>query len=189
DPVRLTALWRELAQRAGDYFSSAGFDTGEVTANYQLNMRYPGQNWVLTFTVEVSRGLDDLSFIDSAIGQRAIEAFNARHMAEYGHIREDEMPEITGVRLATTIETESPVIGRGFTATARLAQACDTRRANLGEGFSQTNVFRGADLQPGHEVCGPAIIEESFTTIVVSPGWRAVVDDSGDYELRQEQAL
>jgi len=30
---------------------------------------------------------------------------------------------------------------------------------------------------------GPAIIEESFTTVVVYPGWRAVLDQSGDYVL------
>jgi N-methylhydantoinase A len=29
----------------------------------------------------------------------------------------------------------------------------------------------------------PAIIEETFTTIVVYPGWEARVDDAGDYEL------
>jgi len=32
-------------------------------------------------------------------------------------------------------------------------------------------------------VVGPAIIEESFTTIVVYPGWQCRVDDDGDYEL------
>jgi len=32
-------------------------------------------------------------------------------------------------------------------------------------------------------VASPAIIEESFTTIVVYPGWKARVDDAGDYEL------
>jgi N-methylhydantoinase A len=30
---------------------------------------------------------------------------------------------------------------------------------------------------------GPSIIEETFTTIVVYPGWTARVDDAGDYEL------
>jgi N-methylhydantoinase A len=29
----------------------------------------------------------------------------------------------------------------------------------------------------------PAIIEETFTTIVVYPGWKAQLDDAGDYEL------
>ena len=34
--------------------------------------------------------------------------FNERHMAEYNHIREGEVPEVTGVRLATHVPTASP---------------------------------------------------------------------------------
>jgi N-methylhydantoinase A len=38
-------------------------------------------------------------------------------------------------------------------------------------------------------VTGPAIIEETFTTIVVYPGWKAEVDDAGDYELTRVAPL
>ena len=58
-----------------------------------------------------------------------------------------------------------------------------TRRANLGQGFGDVPVYLGSDLRPGHRVPSPAIIEETFTTIVVYPGWSALVDASGDYEL------
>jgi N-methylhydantoinase A len=104
-------------------------------------------------------------------------------MEEYGHIREDEVPEITGVRLQTSVATASPLVTHGFNAPTRLARVAKTRRANLGGGYQETDVFIGAALEPGHEIIGPAIIEETFTTIVVSPGWRALVDDAGDYEL------
>ena len=40
-----------------------------------------------------------------------------------------------------------------------------------------------------HRVPGPAIIEETFTTIGVYPGWQAVVDDAGDYELTRCASL
>jgi N-methylhydantoinase A len=183
DPGKLRALWGELAARAGRFFAGAGYTPDQVTARYQLNMRYPGQNWALTFSARVNQGLDQLDFIDDAIGERAIESFNARHMEEYGHIREDEVPEITGVRLQTSVATASPLVAHGFNAPTRLARVAKTRRANLGQGYQETDVFVGSDLEPGHEVIGPAIIEETFTTIVVSPGWRALVDDAGDYEL------
>jgi N-methylhydantoinase A len=49
-------------------------------------------------------------------------------------------------------------------------------------------VYRGADLKPGHQFVAPAIIEETFTTIVVYPGWSAQVDDSGDYQLTKLEA-
>ena len=183
DVQKLKALWEELDQRAGKYFAEAGFSRRDVTARYQLNMRYPGQNWSLTFDIHTNKGLQDLSFATASIGPEAIAAFNERHMEEFGHIREGEGPEITGVRLVTYVDTPVPAVRSGFAAPAVAARAGGTRRANLGGGYGETEVFLGSDLRPGHEVAGPAIIEETFTTIVVYPGWKARVDDAGDYEL------
>lgn len=183
DTSRVKRLWSELAERAEKFFKDANFPPDQVTAKYQMNMRYPGQNWVLTFDVKTSKGLRDLSFVTDNIGRKAIESFNHRHMEEYGHIREDETPEVTGVRLTAFVETPSPIVARGFTAPRLAAKVAKTRRANLGQGYQDTNVYRGSTLKAGHEVTGPAIIEETFTTIVVYPGWKAQVDDAGDYEM------
>jgi len=76
-----------------------------------------------------------------------------------------------------------PTLGAGFTAPRRAARAVGSRRANLGGGFAETRVFHGPSLRAGESVEGPAVIEESFTTIVVYPGWTAVVDDANDYAL------
>ena len=183
DLARLRALWTELGERAERYFANANFSKDELIAKYQMKMRYPGQNWSLTFDVKTSRGAQDLAFVDETLPAKVIAAFNERHMEEYGHVREGEMAEIVGVRLATYVETSRPPIVRGCSAPPAAPQASKARRANLGDGYQQTEVFRGADLGPGHEIAGPAIIEETFTTIVVYPGWRARVDDAGDYEL------
>ena len=183
DLDKLRRLWDELCQRAEKYFTDAQFGIGEIVANYQLNMRYPGQNFSLTFDIKSQGKLHDLAFIDEQIGSRAIALFNARHMEEYNHIREHEVPEVTGVRLASHVDTPSPGASAGFTAKAAAAKPAKTRRANLGQGFAETPVYLGADLSPGSTVASPAIIEETFTTIVVYPGWKARVDDAGDYEL------
>jgi N-methylhydantoinase A len=152
-------------------------------ARYQMNMRYPGQNWSLTFDISTHPGLGDLSFVEPGIGAQAIAAFNKRHMEEFGHVREGEIPETTGVRVVSSVDTPAPEVHGGSTARSVAAKPSRTRRANLGTGYRETGVFSGADLAPGHEVMGPAIIEETFTTIVVYPGWKAHVDDSRDYEL------
>mgnify|MGYP001769343759 FL=1 len=151
--------------------------------NYQLNMRYPGQNFSLSFDFEADVPLGDLSFIRDDFGSRAIALFNQRHMAEYNHIREHEMPEIAGVRLAAHVATPSPRAGGGFTASGKTPVPAKHRRANLGRGFGEVPVYLGRDLEPGMEVPSPAIIEETFTTIVVYPGWKAQVDAAGDYQL------
>jgi N-methylhydantoinase A len=183
DLAKLKALWKELGDRAAEYFTGAGFSRNAVKSRYQMNMRYRGQNWSLSFDMKMSEGLEDLSFVDATLGPQAIAAFNKRHMEEFGHVREGETPEITGVRLATYVDTPSPVVAGGRTARTITAQAARIRRANLGEGYRDTSIYSGAELRPGHGVPGPAIIEETFTTIVVYPGWQAHVDDAGDYEL------
>ncbi len=176
-------LWQQLCDRAEKFFTDASFAKADVACDYQLNMRYPGQNFALTFNIHGAAKLGDLSFIDETLGARAIAAFNARHMEEYNHIREHEVPEVTGVRLASHVVTPSPSAAGGFTAPKQAANPAKTRRANLGQGFGEVPVYLGKDLSPGSEVTSPAIIEETFTTIVVYPGWTARVDDAGDYEL------
>lgn len=183
DLAKVRGLWQQLCERAEKYFTDAKFAKDEVICDYQLNMRYPGQNFALTFTVSAEARLGDLSFIDETLGERAIAAFNARHMEEYNHIREHEVPEVTGVRLASHVVTPSPSVSAGFTAPRTKAEPTKTRRANLGQGFGDVPVYLGSDLAPGMELPSPAIIEEGFTTIVVYPGWTARVDDAGDYEL------
>ncbi len=183
DLDKLRALWSELCVRAAGYFTAAGFAKDQVVANYRLNMRYAGQNFSLTFDIAPTGKLGDLSFVDDGLGARAIATFNARHMAEYNHIREHEVPEITGVRLASHVVTPSPVVCGGAAPLAAAPRPAKLRRANLGQGFAETPVYLGSDLVPGSVVPAPAIIEESFTTIVVYPGWEAQVDSSGDYEL------
>jgi N-methylhydantoinase A len=184
DLIKLRELWGELADRACAHFAAAGFSDAQVLARYQVNMRYPGQNFALTFDVANETGLGDPAFIDAGLGERAIAAFNTRHMADYGHIRDGEVPETTGVRLVTTVETPVPRAKGGFDTQRSQAVASKRRSANLGQGFADTPVYNGPSLLPGCEVKGPAIIEETFTTIVVQSGWSALIDDAGDYELR-----
>ncbi|HET8710218.1 MAG TPA: hydantoinase/oxoprolinase family protein, partial [Spongiibacteraceae bacterium] len=180
---KLKSLWQELEKRAEKYFTDAHFNKDQIQYSYQVNMRYAGQNFAGSFPVFSCQGKQDFSFLDAAFGEKALAAFNKRHMEEFDHIREYELPEIIGVRLVSSIDTPSPIVGKGLTAAKSLAPVAKTRRANLGKGYELTNIYAGVNLKPGHEVMGPAIIEETFTTIVVYPGWRAIMDDAGDYEM------
>lgn len=183
DIDRIRQLWADLCTRAGKFFTDAHFTPDEMRVNYQLNMRYPGQNFSLSFDFVADAPLGDLSFVDDDFPERAIALFNQRHMAEYNHIREHEVPEIAGVRLAAHVVTPSPKAAGGFTASGKAPAPAKHRRANLGQGFGEVPVYLGTHLTPGTEVSSPAIIEETFTTIVVYPGWKAQVDDAGDYQL------
>lgn len=183
DVARLRQLWEELDSRAEHFLADAGFTSQDMQCRYQINLRYPGQNWSLTVDAAAVTGPRDLQFATDDLPARMAERFHQLHFAEYGHAREGESPEITGVRLVAWADIPAPHFRGGTGADVRAAQPYRQRRANLGQGFADTDIYRGADLTPGHEIKGPAIIEESFTTIVIYPGWRALLDDAGDYEL------
>jgi N-methylhydantoinase A len=185
DVARLRALWEELDARAERFLGAAGYPRAALRARYLLNLRYPGQNWSLAVDVAELEGPRDLSFASDGLRDAVIERFHRRHLEEYGHSRLAEEPEITGVRLAAWAEVPRPRFAAGTSAPRRDVPTRRTRRANLGDGFKETTIHRGADLRPGDVVASPAIVEETFTTIVVYPGWEAHVDDAGDYVLER----
>ena len=90
-------------------------------------------------------------------------------------------------RLVSSAQTPKPRFASGTTAAERRPAPVAKRRANLGRGFETVAIHRGAALAPGDLVASPAIIEETYTTIAVYPGWEARVDDAGDYLLAADE--
>lgn len=52
-----------------------------------------------------------------------------------------------------------------------------------GHGALDTAIHAGADLEPGAQVAGPALVEAGETTCAVPPGWRVLVDEYGARRL------
>jgi N-methylhydantoinase A len=181
----LRALWLDLDARAERALAAAGFPRERVSARYQVNLRYPGQNWSLAVEAATVRGPQDLGFAGPSLLAEVVERFHQRHEREYGHRRAAEEPELTGVRLTATAEVAGPRFGKGASGPRGEPAPALVRRANLGRGFEDTAIHRGPALRPGDAVRAPAVIEETFTTIAVYPGWEARVDDAGDYLLER----
>ena len=51
------------------------------------------------------------------------------------------------------------------------------------EGLREAAIYDGAGLEPGMAFAGPAIVEDSGTTVVVHPGNRAEVDGFGNIHI------
>jgi len=54
-------------------------------------------------------------------------------------------------------------------------------------GIHPATIYDGDALEPGMSFVGPAIIEESGTTVVIPPGLPCQVDDYGDYSIQTAQ--
>lgn len=116
---------------------------------------------------------------------RAAADFHAEHARAYGHADSSVPVEVVNLRLEA--------FGRMARATAKAnASTADgppvpiTRRPVClapDVGFVPTDIYRRADLAPGHEITGPAIVTQRDTTTVVLAGQRARVASSGTLRI------
>ena len=107
--------------------------------------------------------------------------FQAVHDRVYGHST-DAPARIVNLRTIhrCLVPTTPPEI---YAAAEKPRQA--VRRILTAEsgGFVEANIYRRGSLEPGGRVAGPAIIEQSDTTTLIDPGWRAEVARNGSLVL------
>ena len=121
-------------------------------------------------------------------------AFEREYERLFGHVQPDSAVEITKLRVVgigalprlDPLRAE-PCGGAPEPASVRDVYAFGPRGEPLG--FVPTPVYRGADLQPGHRLEGPLLVEERTTTVVAGPGDRIEVLPSGDLLMRFDTDL
>jgi N-methylhydantoinase A len=178
DVERVRVLMHELREEATKELEPTGLAESEVDSGLYAQMCYPGQNFDMSVPVLEGPELDETALLDLT------ERVHDQHEAERGFAFRNQQPLLRGVRLVARGRTPKPA---QLAALGELALSDEartgTRPAYFGDGFVDASVFDGARLGPGAEVHGPALVEEPFTVVVVPPGARARVDDTGNYEL------
>ena len=174
DLVRLRRLMDDVTGEAAKELEPTGL--GATTTEHFVQMCYPGQNFDMSVATSPDVAEDDL------IG--LAERFHAQHERDRGFSFRNQPPLIRGVRLVARATTPKPehfaVLGTTTDAnTARIG----TRDAYFGVEFVSTPVYDGAQLAPGIDIAGPALVQEPFTVVVVPPGARLTLDPTGNYEL------
>ena len=139
-----------------------------------VDMRYLGQNYELPVP---SPG----GAWDEAAQAELERRFHAAHERTYGYAAEDEPIQLVNFR----------VTAYGLTPHIRLRQhragdAARRRRPSSasasvswarGASPEPTPIYDRARLQPGHEIVGPAIVEQLDTTTLIGPGQHARLDE------------
>ncbi len=170
----------EMEARAIEELSVAGVPASEVTFERYLNLCYPGQ----TFDMPVEAVTGAEGRMRPADLEASVERFHAEHEALRGFASRDEEPTVRGVRLHAVGRTQKPPPWSGPRAGSGAESALSGRRQAWFDGtWLDTPVYDGERILPGHELQGPAIVEEQFTTIVLYPGHHCVLDEHGNYVI------
>ncbi len=158
-----------------------GARNSTYTVELSTEARYQSQVWELDTPLPLTR------FNNRADVDQLVEAFHQVHDRVYAVRDEGSQVECVNWvgRLSITVaEPAKPTNGK---VRAYDPQPSGTRSAYFGDGGRvETPIFRGAELNPGARIAGPAIIEEPTTTLVVYPGMKARVSAADNYILEFE---
>ncbi|MBH0239098.1 hydantoinase/oxoprolinase family protein [Methylobrevis albus] len=173
DPARAQAIVADLTAKAEAFFAAAGADAFDKRIDLAIEGRYPSQVW----EIEVPFTPADLGAPDAVA--RLVAAFHARHQDLFSFRDDGDDVEIMGWRAVARcrVAEESrahlaPQPGGGPKAVHRTMTFRET-------GPVEAPAFRWDDLDPAEPVVGPAVIESSFTSVVINPGATARKKPSG----------
>lgn len=180
DLARATALFEEMRRAANEALAKAGFPAAAVRHHRFAHLCYPGQ----TFDMAVAIDGGDSRFGRRDL-ERTIEAFHALHEELHTYASRDQVPMLRGLALHATAVGEKPDLP-AIPSSARDPRATagkGRRRAWFDGRWEDAAVYDGTKMRARQRVVGPAIVEETFTTIVVYPGQEATLDALGNYHL------
>lgn len=173
---RIQKLFSDMKRAAGKSLAAAGYSARQTSIQRIAYVCYPGQ----TFDMKVPLG-GNTAFDKRTLGQLA-EAFHRLHEQVHTYASRDEVPILRAVGVEARALTDKPKLPR-IEASRRKAKPKNTRRAYFDGRWRKTAIYEGDGLRAGQKIEGPAIIEESMTTIVVYPGQVARLDQNGVYHL------
>jgi len=172
DPTARDALLDDLRTEGMRVLSGAGIHPDQVRFRYGLDARYFGQGNEVTVWV----GEGDTW---PAGAEEVITAFEAEYQRIYGLTIPDVAVEAVTWRLSAY--TPADPFQPGTLAAAGDPAPASHRKVVFKRGTApqEVAVYHRTQLPAGAAIKGPAIVEERETTVVITPGWEAVVAADG----------
>jgi N-methylhydantoinase A len=173
----LEAAFRRLEEDARAVMADSGLALETAAVRRLADGRFLGQGFDLV--VELPPG----PYADDEATRRALRAaFEGAYRDKFALTPPDVPVEFLNVRIALRAPVAGGAVAAGRAAGAAGEAVKGRRPAYFPEagGFVETTVYDRYRLAAGQELAGPAVVEEEGSTLVVGPGARARVADSGN---------
>jgi N-methylhydantoinase A len=183
DIEEINRLFSQLIERAVEELRAEGFGDGEMELQPFLDLRYAGQGYELT----VPAPMPPLKTADL---EPLRARFDNQHELAHGHKAETEPVELVSLRLISIGVVPQAELSKG-TVTGKSVEAARTgmREIYLGRehGTVDCHIYGRNLLEPGHELAGPAVIEQMDTTTVIHPEQQATVDSYRNLIVKEKK--
>ena len=181
DLERVRDLYAAMETEAVEGFGAIGVSVADITFARTVDVRYLGQFHEVE--VPMSSGA-----LDAAAIAEALDGFHRRHRQLYTFDMPWQAVELLTFRLRATTP-RAPFEMRRIEAGGPDASGAIKRRRHVwfeGE-FVDTPIYDGALLRAGNEFHGPAIVEETTTSVLIPPRYGCRVDDVRNYVLTRDR--
>ena len=175
------ALGREMADVAAEtekVLETAGVSFEKVERLYELDMLYLGQTHTVGVPLTMPAGGLDAAAIAGA--------FETAYREAFGRLLENIPMRVMNYRIAVVGRRPKLDMAVFAPTEGKTPEEClrGTRRIYAEGAFHEAKIYDRLALAVGSEIAGPAILEQSDTTIFVDPGLGAVVDAFGNLVIR-----
>lgn len=178
DAARVNTALGILRERGEAFLDRAGIAPAMRRFEWVFLGRYRYQSWEIEVPLEVEDGR-----VREDHAAELAAAFHAIHERIYSVKMETDVVEFTTWRLRAIGMREHTQTAAVRPDPAGAGVPSSTREVYFRErgGMVDCPIYQGADLTPGSEIAGPAVIEEPTTTIYLPSNARAVTDSHRNF--------
>ena len=177
DIKRANEAFQELKDTGITDLYSQGY-----TENYEIitsiEMRYLGQNYEL-----------DVPFVYEEINEDNIlqiwDTFHQMHDERFGFKIDGEVMEVVTFKVTIISKTKKPSMKQIPKAKIQDATKKDERFVRFDKEAVMTPIYDRDNLLSGHQIQGPAVIEESSSSTVVGRNHKVHVDEYGNLHIEK----
>ena len=167
----LQPLQQQLEQELTAEVIAEGILAEHIEVRHLVDLRYAGLENSLTIAQS-----ETTTFADS---------YEQEHQRLYGYNTADRSLEIVAIRVEVTGKSGVQLESSRSATSMPLPTASTSSLYVDGEQLAAA-VYARADLQPGMQLAGPAIIVEAMSTTIIDPGWQAEVFSGGELVLTDD---
>lgn len=165
-----------LGERLDRSLKAAGVSGENRHITLSADCRYIGQADALTIELPATPALADI-----------VSCFERAHLRQWNFIDAGRSIQLVSLRLTAVSPSTRLQPGRAAPA-GRTLHAHARRQIVFEEGVAEVPVYLRADLSPGTQISGPAVIDEDNSSFVLSHRWQATIDAEGNIVAVKEQA-
>ncbi|MBF0525875.1 MAG: hydantoinase/oxoprolinase family protein [Deltaproteobacteria bacterium] len=181
DPLRFTGIFDEMKAEGVSLLKKEHIPEDKVRFVYQLDLRYVKQYHEVTLEVPEAG-------VYAGDYQTMAAAFHPVHDKLFGYSLKDQGTpiELINMRLTAVGVTNKPkFLEQEFAGSDPAAALKKKRRVflPLARSMAEVPVYDAHRLRFGHEIIGPAVLEQVNTTAFVTPEYDVMVDRFGSFTV------